>query len=364
VLTGTFYSTNWIEAHLAPLAAARACSGVIVVSARAIPALPGVEVRRPPSWLSALVGEVPSRLLTFGWTALRTRPCFVGGFHLLLNGLAAALVGCLAGSRPIYFCVGGPAEVLGGGIHAENRLFGRMETPDPVVERLLLSAVGEFDLVVTMGTGAARFFVERGVRAPIRVVAGGIDERRFRGGVAEPTEDLLFVGRLAPIKRVDLFLEAVAEAARRLPRLSAVVVGDGAERAGLEALARRLGLEERVRFAGHQLDVAPWLARARALVLTSDSEGLPLSVMEAMTAGLPVIASHVGDLPDLVEDGVNGFLVRERTPEAFADRIVQLLASDALRARFSREASRAAQRYEIGVATDLWESILAERSGQ
>jgi len=364
LLTGTFYSENWIAAHLAPLAAARGCAGVTVVSVRPVPALPGVEVRRPAPWVSALLGEVPSRLLTFGWVALRTRPCFVGGFHLLLNGLAAALVARLAGARAIYFCVGGPAEVLDGGIHAENRLYGLMETPDPLVERLLLAAVSEVDLVVTMGSGAARFFAERGVRAPVRVIAGGIDARRFPAGTTPPTEDLVFVGRLSPVKRVDLFLEAVAKAAARLPRLSAVVVGDGAERALLETLARRLGLEHTVRFAGVQVDVGPWLARARALVLTSDSEGLPLSVMEAMTAGLPVIASHVGDLPDLVEDGVNGFLVRERTAEAFAEKIVAVLSSEPLRARLSREAARAARRYTLAAAADQWEAILGAASPQ
>jgi glycosyltransferase involved in cell wall biosynthesis len=358
LLTGTFYSRNWIAAHLAPLAASSGCAGVTVVSVRPVPELPGVEVRRPSPWVSALLGEVPSRLLTFGWVALRTRPCFVGGFHLLVNGLAAALVARLAGARAVYFCVGGPAEVLDGGIHAENRIYGLMETPDPIVERLLVAAVSEVDLVVTMGSGAARFLAERGVRTPVRVIAGGIDARRFPAGTAPPTEDLVFVGRLSPIKRVDLFLQAVAMAAARLPRLSAVVVGDGAERARLEALRESLGLEHTVRFVGVQVDVGPWLARARALVLTSDSEGLPLSVMEAMTAGLPVIASHVGDLPDLVEDGVNGFLVRERTAEAFADRIVALLRSEPLRARLSREASRAARRYTLEAATEVWESIL------
>ena len=179
VLTGTFYSTNWIEAHLAPLAAAKACAGVTIVSLKGVPALTKVEVRRPPAWLVRSFGEVPSRLLTFWWVALRTRPCYVGGFHLLMNGLAAALVGRLVGARSIYLCVGGPAEVLGGGVRAENRLFGRMETPDAVVERRLVTAIDAFDLVVTMGTSAARFFRERGVRAPIHVVAGGIDQRRF-----------------------------------------------------------------------------------------------------------------------------------------------------------------------------------------
>jgi glycosyltransferase involved in cell wall biosynthesis len=362
LLTGTFYSRNWIASHLAPLAAARGCAGVTVVSVGPVPALPAVVVRRPAPWVSSLLGEVPSRLLTFAWVALRTRPCIVGGFHLLLNGLAATLVARLAGARAVYFCVGGPAEVLDGGIHAENRLYGLMETPDPLVERLLVAAVDEVDLVVAMGRGAARFFIERGVRAPIRVIAGGIDARHFPAGTAPPTEDLVFVGRLSPIKRVDLFLEAVAKATAHLPRVSAVVVGDGAERGRLEGLARSLGLAETVRFAGVQVEVGPWLARARALVLTSDSEGLPLSVMEAMTAGVPVIASHVGDLADLVEDGVNGFLVRERTPDAFAERIVALLSSEPLRARLAREASRAARRYSLEAATEEWESILGSTS--
>ena len=173
------------------------------------------------------------------------------------------------------------------------------------------------------------------------------------------------VGRLAAIKRVDLFLAAMAYALPHLPGLTAVVVGDGAERPDLEKRARELGLEGRVRFVGHQVDVGPWLARARALVLSSDSEGLPLSVIEAMTAGLPVVVSHVGDLPDLVENGVNGFLVKERTPEAFSEKIVRLLRDEALRARFSEAARRAAggtrsrRRPVSGMRSSRW-SILSE----
>jgi L-malate glycosyltransferase len=359
LLTGTFHSTNWIAAHLAPLAAAKACAAVTVVSLKAVPVLPKVDVRRPPGWLVHSCGEVPSRLMTFCWVALRERPCFVGGFHLLVNGLVAALVGRLAGARSIYFCVGGPAEVLGGGVGAENRLFEKMETPDAVVERRLVGAVGAFDVVVTMGTSAARFFRERGVRAPIHVVAGGIDARRFGTCSNAPVEDLVVVGRLAPIKRIDLFLAAMATALRSLPGLSAVVVGDGVLRPDLEKRAQELGLEGRIRFVGHQVDVGPWLARVRTLVLSSDSEGLPLSVMEAMIAGVPVVASKVGDLPDLVEDGVNGFLVEERTPEAFSKKIVEILSDDGLRARFSEAARRAAQRYTIDAAARKWEVILA-----
>jgi L-malate glycosyltransferase len=359
LLTGTFHSSNWIHAHLAPLAAAKACAAVTVVSLTPVPALPKVELRRPPDWLIRACGRVPSRLVTFCWVALRERPCFVGGFHLLVNGLVAALVACLVGARSVYFCVGGPAEVEGGGIGSENRLFGTMGAPDAVVERRLVTAVGAFDAIVTMGTSAARFFRERGVDVPIHVVAGGIDEKRFATGNSAPTVDLIMVGRLAPIKRVDLFLAAMACALRSLPGLTAVVVGEGALRPDLEKQSRALGLEGRVRFVGHQVDVGPWLARVRALVLSSDSEGLPLSVMEAMTAGLPVVVSRVGDLPDLVEDGVSGFLVEGRTPEAFSEKIVAVLRDDILRARLGEAARRAARRYTIDAAARKWEAILA-----
>jgi len=94
-------------------------------------------------------------------------------------------------------------------------------------------------------------------------------------------------------------------------------------------------------------------------VLSSDSEGLPLSVIEAMTAGLPVIVSHVGDLPDLIEDGVNGFLVKERTAQAFSEKIVALLRDDALRTRFSEAARRAARQYSIEASARKWDAILA-----
>lgn len=358
LLTGMFQSSNWSAAHLRPLCAAVACARVVVVATGNVPTLPKLELRAPAPALARLVGEATARLLTFAWLALRLRPCVVGGFHLLLNGMAAALVAPLAGSRSLYICVGGPAEVAGGGVSAENRLFGRLRSPDLVVERRLVACLRAFDLVVTMGAGAARFLREKGVSAPIHVIPGGIDGERFRPGDATPDTDLVFVGRLAPIKRVDLFLGALALSIRQLPELRARIVGDGALRPVLERQSTELGLLERVRFEGRQADVAPYLAGARALVLTSDSEGLPLSVMEAMTCGVPAVASAVGDLPDLIVNGRNGFLVEERSPEAFAARIVELLANEPLRRRFGEAARVSATRYSVEAARQSWEAAL------
>jgi glycosyltransferase involved in cell wall biosynthesis len=248
--------------------------------------------------------------------------------------------------------------VAGGGIRSENRLFGRIGTPDPVLEERLVRAVTDFDVVVTMGSGAARFFREHGARGEIHVVPGGIDGSRFRAGQAPRVTDLAFVGRLVPLKGADLFLRAAARVAEERPGLTAVVAGEGPLRGALESLASELGLGGRVSFLGQRGDVEEILRRARILVLTSETEGLPLVVLEAMMCGVPAVVGDVGDLADVVEDGVSGYRVRERTSEAFASPILDLLQDPERWARFSCAARRSAAAYEIAETARRWDAIL------
>ena len=105
--------------------------------------------------------------------------------------------------------------------------------------------------------------------------------------------------------------------------------------------------------------VHDWLVRSKIFVLASDSEGLSLAVMEAMICGLPAVVSSTGDLGDLVEDGVNGRLIAERTPAAFADAMVALIADEGRRSRFSEAARRAASRYDMRSVARLWDEVLA-----
>ena len=362
LLTGTFHSEAWVAAHLAPLVASPLCGRVVVVANDPVPSLAKVEWSRPSPRLVRAMGRTAARLATFAWLAFRSRPHIVGGFHLLLNGLLAIALARVVRARSLFFCVGGTAEVDGGGLYGENRLFGLMPGPDALVERRLLQAVDAADFVVVMGTGAERSFRARGVRAAIHVIGGGLDPERFSppSAGAKAEFDLILVGRLAPIKRVDLFLAAVALAAVRRPGMRAVVVGEGPLRAALEEQAARLDLRERVVFAGRQQDVAGWLRRSRVFVLTSDSEGLPLSAVEAMLCGLPVVAPAVGDLADLVEEGVTGHLIAKREADAFVGPLLTLLDDEERRRKAGAAAMARAGRYTIGNASRLWDELLGE----
>jgi L-malate glycosyltransferase len=359
MLTGRFDSDNWILAHLGPLSASKECSRLWMVSTNPVPDLPKVVAIYPPKWLMKVAGPTQARLLTFLWAAISKRPHYVGGFHLILNGITAAIVGRLAGARSMYFCVGGPAEVQDGGVHSEDNPFAKMETVDSIVERRLLRIVSKFNTIITMGTRAVTSFRKKGIDADFHVVSGGIDSQRFHATDGLCSIDLIVTGRLVPIKRMDVFLQAVRKIADRLPEVQAVIVGDGKLRTRLEQMASELGVEGNVTFAGHQDDVQDWLRRAKVFVLTSDSEGLSLSMMEAMMSGLPAVVSDVGDLADLVEDGVNGYLVPRRCPEVFADRLVELLSDEEKLEGFSHAARRSAMRYETQTTIQRWDDTLA-----
>jgi glycosyltransferase involved in cell wall biosynthesis len=351
-----------VEAHVRPLAGAAGLGRIVIVTDQPMLEMPRVAYVSPPRWLQRLAGRIPARAAWCILTALRTRPHVVGGFHLLLNGIVALFSARLVGARALYFCVGGWTETWGGGARSENRLFGRQGRDNPALQRELFRLVAQFDLILTMGTRAASYLRRQGAACPIEVMSGGIEAGRYaaHGGLAGREFDLIFVGRLVRVKRVDVLLDAAARVARERPGLRVAIVGDGPLRGELEGQAADLGLARNVRFLGHRDDVAAWLGRARVFALPSDSEGLALSVMEASTAGLPCVVSDVGDLADLVVDGRNGWRVPRRDPEAFARRLLELLADPERLAAFSRAAREAAQPYSVESMSRRWDRVLAE----
>jgi len=134
----------------------------------------------------------------------------------------------------------------------------------------------------------------------------------------------LAVGRLVELKRHGLYLRAFARARQSVPNLLARIIGEGPQRTALEHLAAELKIEDTVEFLGARSDMVPVYQHADMLVLTSDYEGTPNVVLEAMACGLPVITTRAGEIPDLVEDGETGYVTDLGDVEAIANAIVEL----------------------------------------
>ena len=174
----------------------------------------------------------------------------------------------------------------------------------------------------------------------LKLVRCGIEPERYDAAARadQPCDRILFIGRLAAVKGVVLLLQAFSELRQRHPGLSLMLVGDGPERDTLHKQAAAMGLSGVVEFAGQlgEDEVAEALAGADMLVLPSFAEGVPVVLMEAMASRLPVIATRVGGVAELVEDGVNGLLVAPGDVAGLICAMERLLRDPDLRRRMGQ----------------------------
>lgn len=199
---------------------------------------------------------------------------------------------------------------------------------------------------------ARRFTSELHVPArKVRVVRNGIDTTAAtrvlaNGGLraelleGSPGPLLLTIARLHPQKGHQHLLAAM----RELPEATLALAGDGPAREALQSLARDLGIEDRVRFLGHRSDVADLLGTCDVFVLPSLYEGLPLSVLEAMAAGKPIVATSVGGTDEAIADGIDGMLVPPADPVRLAAALRALLRDPSVMTRLGHAARESAQR--------------------
>lgn len=187
----------------------------------------------------------------------------------------------------------------------------------------------------------------------LHIVHCGVDPERYPDHPRDDGKRLLFVGRLAGVKGVPVLLDAVQALMDKHPGMSLTLIGDGPERSDLENRAARMGLSAVVHFAGYksQTEVADALSRADLFVLPSFAEGVPVVLMEAMAAAVPVVTTHVAGIPELVEHGTHGILTHPGDAASLATAIDALLG-DPVGARQMGAAAREVARRDFNIRVE------------
>jgi glycosyltransferase involved in cell wall biosynthesis len=291
----------------------------------------------------------------------------------------------LSGSLALRYCrpLGIPIVFTN---HTRYDLYAQAYIPliaDLVGETMLQAFIQPFcracDMVIAPSAGMKDVLRRFGVDSPIEVIPNGVELAPFKQG-AHPLdrsslgfdEDdvvLVYTGRLGPEKNLSFLLRSFAGAVQAYDHMRLLLVGDGPERETLQEIARNKQIEGKVHFTGMipYEDMASYLCTADIFVTASVTEVHPLSVIEAMAAGLPVLGVQSPGVGDTVEDGVTGFLSSEDMA-AFTAKMIRLVTDEGIRREMSLQARKASEAYAIERTNQLvlekYEKLVKESAGR
>lgn len=301
------------------------------------------KVGAPVHVLSERQGRKLGQLVAVTRFLNRVRPDVVhthNAYAHLYGSIAARLVGC-----PLV-------------VHTRH---GRALTGGRAERALFRVACNLSDAVVAVSEEVGILCREEGCPASkVHTIWNGIDTSRFCRPDDVVGSGFITVGRLEPVKDIGTLVRAFWQVRRQRPDVKLDIVGDGSERTALQVLAKELGLTDSVHFLGEQDDVPAILSRASVFVNCSLSEGISLSLLEAMSLGLGVIATRVGGNPEVIEDGRTGILVPPGEPVALSRAMLRLL-DDAELGRLGRAAGKCTrERFDVRRMVADYEALYSE----
>jgi len=304
---------------------------------------------------------VPTLRRSPGWGDLRALTALAGIIHRerpqiihthaakagTLGRLAGWASGLASGRRPILIHTFHGHSLTGYFSPRTASIYRRIERSLARRTDALIAVSGEVrDELVELGVAQANRFEVVPLGFDLEPFGAGADERarrrhRFRAELGIPADDqvVTLIARLVPIKRVDRFLRVARNLAAQRPGVHFLVVGDGELRGALQASSEATALKGRLIWAGFRRDIPDVCFASDAVVLTSDNEGTPVSLIEAQAAGTPVVAGRVGGVASVVRDGITGFIVEPGDEHGMANAVSRVLddATMTERAQTARE---------------------------
>jgi glycosyltransferase involved in cell wall biosynthesis len=360
LLVTVTFNNNQLVSHLAPIVTLPSVGRITLVADHAGPPLPKVHTVVPPVWLKRLLGRAGAKLVVCALLARRERPDWVIAFSLVPHGINGWIAARLAGASSVCHVIGGQVEWQGGGWRSGNRIMSMLPRPSATIERFLLRVIRSYTVVVTMGERARGYLLESGIGEdrvlvipPSVAVVESVDGRRE----GDERYDIVWMGRLVSVKRLEDLLDAIAPLRERYPGFRAALAGVGPLERALRERCRRLEIAGNVDFVGFQHPAT--LRKGDIFVLTSETEGLSIAMLEAMACGLPVVVTDVGELGELVRDGENGYLIEVGDVQALTERLDRLMSDPSLRQRLGETARRDARRYaSVERIASIYEEML------
>jgi glycosyltransferase involved in cell wall biosynthesis len=269
------------------------------------------------------------------------------GIYEIPHGLLAFLIGKLRKIPVVISIIGNPGyKVVRKGLRKKITYF--------MYKRIMA--------ITVTGSKSKQFLIRNGIDPDkIFILPNSIDVNMFRQDeLAKKQFDIISIGRLSPEKELGSLVEIVLKLKQIKPNIKAGIAGKGPAKENILATIKKLNLEENVFLLGYVDNIAEFYNSGKVFVLTSRTEGLPRTVIEAMSCGIPCVASNVGDMEDLIDDKKNGFIVNDYQDVAeYVNKIRLLLEQKEKYTKISKAAQAEVKNcYSYEAATKVWKEII------
>jgi glycosyltransferase involved in cell wall biosynthesis len=347
-----------IDHLFSPLARAKNVERIIIFCHRPGPVIPKVQYYCPPRLLTRfalfpLIWEFVGLL----YTSLLNRKAYIAGYLLYPHAFLAFITAKLTRKPVILSLIAGIPELYTKGT-VEGIDFHN--NAPPWTGRLALYMLRHSASVITTGSVTKAFLVKHKIEPEkIYPMINPANKSRFYVQKIPKTYDVISIGALSVIKHNEVLLYAINEIKKNVPNIKACLVGNGSRKPELVKLAEGLGIKENVDFVGFQKDVPHFLNSARIFVHTSEREGFPNVVLEAMMCGIPCVVSNCGDIIDAARDGYNSLVISKYNDyKGYAEAITKLLNDEELLNELSRNGLKTTQSISEVEIAHRWEMLL------
>jgi glycosyltransferase involved in cell wall biosynthesis len=275
------------------------------------------------------------------------KPKIFIGIYEIPHGLLAMLAGKVRNIPSVVSIIGNPA-------YTKIRKGFRLS--------LTMWILKNCNYVTVTGNNSRKYLIQQGIpEKKIFVLPNTLDFTIFRKIGLNKEYDIVSLGRISEEKHIEIIVKIVEELKAKIPNIKAAIGGNGPQKEMIINLVKQLKLDNNIDVCGFIPDeeLISFFNKGKIFVLTSETEGFPRTIIQAAACGLPVVASNVGDITDVIDQGINGFLVNEYSNiKEFSSRVFQLLNDDELYKKFSTNLEiNVKQQFITENASKVWQNI-------